>query len=193
MTLADFFQRSPNYYCSPTVCGISLNAIIAFLIASAILLTVFVSNHYPRYSVSLKRMAWGMIWLIVILYTALQTAGQFISCHNIIATFAGKPDTVRDQRMYGDPYLFARKVRQAFPRGCSAVLLTDLDAADDFVLFEEGALSYFLYPVDTGKDSSKPEKCLVVFKKKNAMTFVPENYRVLVKDGTDSLFAVKDP
>jgi hypothetical protein len=127
-----------------------------------------------------------------IMFTLLQTGGVII--HWMVKSAAYRfPDQRAKQRYwYGDSARFAEQIRGALPGEHNARLVTDLDfSRDPEDMFEHRKLAYFLYPIDIRGVRLGERDVIMVFHKKNPQQYVPASYEIVVRQGDDSLVAVR--
>ncbi len=106
--------------------------------------------------------------------------------------FAGKTLAQKNQAILGKTYKFAQLCRQAWPGYHRAELITDLDMSRDPGMYMHRALSYHLYPLDIrGLHGPGSPDALIIFFKKNAGDYVPEDFEAVGTLDSENIFAVR--
>ena len=124
--------------------------------------------------------------------TVFQTVAQvdyLKSCSKII----GKGTTAeKDREIFGTPYRYAVLCRDLLPGEHTGRLVTDMDTGRDPGMFDSRILAYFLYPIDIRKiRGDKPADVLLIYEKKDADKYVPDDYRIIESFDPGYLLAVK--
>jgi len=92
---------------------------------------------------------------------------------------------------YGKVYQFARHARLLLKDHPSAQLITDMDITTDPGMYIRNFLAYHLYPVDMRNIRGEPVDNLIIFRKKNALQSVPEDFEILEQIDEENIIAVK--
>jgi hypothetical protein len=127
-----------------------------------------------------------------VMFTLLQTSGMTAHWWVKSKVYRFAHQTAKQQYWYGDIALFAGKVRNVLPGKHNAQLITDLDFRNDpHAMFEQRKLAYFFYPIDIRNVRLGDKDVIVVFDKKNPEQYVSADYEIVIRQGNDSLVAVK--
>lgn len=89
----------------------------------------------------------------------------------------------------GKAYTFARYCRSLLHGPHRADFITDMDLANDPGMITHRMLAYHLYPIDIRGIREEAADSLILFKKKNAVASVPENFEIIGRFDEDSLIA----
>lgn len=106
--------------------------------------------------------------------------------------FAGKTLAEKNQAILGKTYKFAQLCREAWPGYHRAELVTDLDMSRDPGMYMHRAVAYHLYPIDIRAIHREGlSETIVLFYKKNARAFVPDDFEIIAALDDENVLAVK--
>ncbi|MCA9401088.1 MAG: hypothetical protein KC713_05640 [Candidatus Omnitrophica bacterium] len=124
-------------------------------------------------------------------FSIIQTIsiGTYIKVKNIV--LAQRTVDEKKQIFFQEGALLAEDIHLRLPGSYQAEMLTDMNVLKDPGMYLHRATAYLLYPIDIRNIHSGPTEVLVMFKKKNAADFVPEDYEIIKFVDENNLIAVK--
>ena len=143
-------------------------------------------------SESTLRMAAPLIFSAYLLVISFQLAGIFFSAQREFSIYHGKSTQEKYAAVIGGKtYVFAQYCKRNLPGSHNAEFMTDSDLSRDPGMINHRMLAYFLYPIDIRNVRNESKDSLIIFKKKDALSYVPAEYKVIGMFDSNNLIAVK--
>ena len=154
-----------NTFEMPYLLGHPFYAYVYLLICltALIFLIYFRKSFWPQFTL-------GAFCLLVV----LQTINQHAFLTYRINTLEGKTSDQRRFIFLGEAYSYVLYAKSHLPhRNLQGQFISDLNV---YETLEPYILQYYLYPRVNIIDPANPTDCLIIFKKKNPLAFVPEHF-----------------
>ncbi len=116
---------------------------------------------------------------------------KFLMREKIIST---KKKLTEKYRVMINPKVvsFCQFVQKKITEPRSAKFITDLNTAQDPGMLMHRQIAYFLYPIDIRGIRSEPVDVLILFEKKAAKNYVPEDFETVYSMNNNNLVAIKE-
>ncbi len=169
--------------------------ILGLILAPTILFLLVQTFHARQeYQERFRRYTHAMVLIV----WAITAAGAVFSYAEVVShdIKIGAPKMTNAafyHRYFEELYDLAKNSKALHPSACNARLISDNDLTKEPGHTFEFFLGYFLYPIDirTQRDPASYE-CLVIFDKKNAISFVPADFKIIYQLNQRNIFATRN-
>ena len=109
-----------------------------------------------------------------------------------IRLFSGKPLHEKHMKItHGFTSVYARMSKEVLPGFHSAAFVSDIDIHKSPGMLIHRMLAYYLYPIDMRQMRKEPIDCMVLFHKKNAEEYIPDDFEILRVLDNKNIIAIK--
>ncbi len=187
---------NPNHNISPApyIQGVNFYVYVYFVLFLSMIslrLIAKCSNQGAQKTNTSLSILFRCAMIVYALTLGAQTLSLFRHALTEFRVYTGKSTEEKYAKIIsGKAYTFARYCRSVLPGPHRANFMTDMDLNNDPGMITHRMLAYHLYPIDIRGIREEAADSLIIFKKKNAVADVPDDFEIIGLWGEDSLIAV---
>lgn len=194
------------YFPNHNLCGMGQiadeNTLILFCqfllltILTTVVCHIFFFNAKSSQKLILSSQIVTMVSMIgFVLFATTQQIHRYEYFRNEETCFRAKTLDEKSLLLFGEIYEFSKACQKILPGRHQGELMTDLDLSKDPYMAWSRLLAYHLYPqVSLRLKNQSPKDCLILFYKKDALKYIPEDYKVLIASKDNNfILAIKNP
>jgi hypothetical protein len=167
--------------------------LLPFLILRTVFLRFLHTAHQQEEKPTTIQISITTCLIGLFLFSGIQQIGRFDYFWNQ-RKFIGKTTEEKKLMLFGQAYMAIQNCQKVLSEFHQGELISDYNMQTHKHMYFHRVLSYHLYPkISLTIDNKTPKDVILAIHKKNALTYIPENYRVLLttKD-QNSVLAIKD-